>query len=98
MNIRNSSYVIRVFENGTVTHSHYRAKEDLVYCNMVQTVNLWTMDEHASEEATLLRIFREVDPEAHNALIRQVFCAFDNYDNGPDRIEYIYEELLKLLS
>ena len=35
---------------------------------------------------------------AHDALIAQVFTSFDEYDNDPDRLNAVHEELLRLLA
>lgn len=55
-------------------------------------------ERRGAEEAALLCTLRDRDPEAHDALIGQVFHAFDDYDNTPDKLEHVYEKLLKLLS
>lgn len=55
-------------------------------------------ERRGAEEAAMLCALRKRDPEAHDALIAQVFRGFDDYDNTPERIEQAAETLLKLLS
>ena len=50
------------------------------------------------EEAALLSALREKDPQAHDALIRQVFTRFDRYTHDPDAVNRAHETLLRLLS
>ena len=50
-----------------------------------------------AQEACLLRALKEKDPAAHDALIAEVFTAFDEYDNDPAKMERMHEELLKAL-
>ena len=51
-----------------------------------------------AQEAAMLAELRSRDPAAHDALIARVFRAFDDYDNNPETIDALHEELLKLLS
>ncbi|MDY4541672.1 MAG: DUF4091 domain-containing protein [Candidatus Ventricola sp.] len=51
-----------------------------------------------AQEACLLRALEKKDPQAHDALIAQVFTSFDAYDNDPDRLNAVHEELLRLLA
>ena len=51
-----------------------------------------------AQEACLLRALKDKDPAAHDALIAEVFTAFDEYDNDPEKMERIHEALLKALS
>ena len=50
-----------------------------------------------AQEACLLRALKDKDPAAHDALIAEVFTAFDEYDNDPAKMERIHEELLRTL-
>ena len=50
------------------------------------------------EEAALLSALREKDPQAHDALISQVFTSFDQYTRDPDAMNRAHETLLRLLS
>lgn len=50
------------------------------------------------EDAALLSVLREKDPQAHDALIRQVFTRFDLYTRDPDQMIQAHETLLRLLS
>ena len=51
-----------------------------------------------AQEACLLRALKDRDPAAHDALIAKVFTSFDEYDNDPENMERVHEELLKLLA
>lgn len=55
-------------------------------------------ERQGAEEAALLRVLRKKDPAVHDALVAQVFRAFDDYDDDPERVDSAYEQLLKLLS
>ena len=50
-----------------------------------------------AQEACLLRALKKKDPAAHDALIAEVFTAFDEYDNDPEKIERVHEALLRTL-
>ena len=51
-----------------------------------------------AQEAAMLRALLHRDPAAHDALIARVFRAFDDYDNTPETLNILHEELLTLLS
>lgn len=51
-----------------------------------------------AQEAAMLRELLDMDPAAHDALIARVFRAFDDYDNTPETLDALHEELLKKLS
>ena len=51
-----------------------------------------------AQEAAMLRALLHRDPAAHDALIARVFRAFDDYDNTPETLNTLHEELLTLLS
>ena len=51
-----------------------------------------------AQEACLLRALQAKNPQAHDALIAQVFISFDEYDNDPDKLNAVHEELLRLLA
>lgn len=51
-----------------------------------------------AQEACLLRALKEKNPQAHDALIAQVFTSFDAYDNDPAKMNAVHEELLRLLA
>ena len=51
-----------------------------------------------AQEACLLRALKDRDPAAHDALIARVFTSFDEYNNDPENMERVHEELLKLLA
>ena len=51
-----------------------------------------------AQEAAMLAELRSRDPAAHDALIARVFRAFDDYDNNPETLDRLHEELLKMLS
>lgn len=51
-----------------------------------------------AQEACLLRALEEKNPQAHDALIAQVFTSFDQYDNDPEKLNAVHEELLRLLA
>lgn len=55
-------------------------------------------EREGAEEAALLSALLEKDPQAHDALIAQVFRRFDDYTNDPDAINEAHETLLRLLS
>ena len=50
-----------------------------------------------AEEACLLRRLGQKDPEAHDALIAKVFTRFDEYNDDPELLEAVHEELLQAL-
>lgn len=50
-----------------------------------------------AEEACLLRRLGQKDPEAHDALIAKVFTHFDEYNDDPELLEAVHEELLQAL-
>ena len=50
-----------------------------------------------AQEACLLRALKKKDPAAHDALIAKVFIAFDEYDNDPEKMQRVHEELLSAL-
>ncbi|MBQ2989664.1 MAG: leucine-rich repeat protein [Clostridia bacterium] len=50
-----------------------------------------------AQEAAMLHALRLRDPSAHDALIGRVFRAFDDYDNDPETLDTLHEELLRLL-
>ena len=50
-----------------------------------------------AQEVCLLRALRDKDPAAHDALIAEVFTAFDDYDNDPAKMELVHEKLLRTL-
>ncbi|MBR3796363.1 MAG: DUF4091 domain-containing protein [Clostridia bacterium] len=51
-----------------------------------------------AQEAAMLRELLDRDPAAHDALIARVFRAFDDYDNTPEILDALHEELLGLLA
>jgi len=51
-----------------------------------------------AQEAAMLRELLDRDPAAHDALIARVFRAFDDYDNTPETLDALHEELLKKLT
>ncbi|MBQ6859828.1 MAG: DUF4091 domain-containing protein, partial [Clostridia bacterium] len=51
-----------------------------------------------AEDAALLDALLALDPAAHDALIARVFRGFDDYDDAPEALESVHEELLRLLS
>ena len=51
-----------------------------------------------AQEAAMLRELLDRDPAAHDALIARVFRAFDDYDNTPETLDALHEELLQLLT
>lgn len=51
-----------------------------------------------AQEAALLGALREKDEAAHDALIARVFRSFKDYDNDPQTLNFVHEELLRLLS
>ena len=51
-----------------------------------------------AEEACLLKVLRQKDPAAHDALVKKVFTGFKEYNNDPDNMEMVHEELLQMLS
>lgn len=55
-------------------------------------------EREGAEEAALLSVLLEKDPQAHDALIAQVFTRFDDYNNDPDAVNQAHEALLRLLS
>ena len=50
-----------------------------------------------AEEGCLLKQLRKKDPEAHDALIAKVFTGFNNYNDDPELLEAVHEELLQAL-
>lgn len=44
------------------------------------------------------RTLRQKDKAAHDKLIAKVFRGFTDYDNDPEKLETVFEELLRLLS
>lgn len=50
-----------------------------------------------AQEAAMLRALRMRDEKAHDALIARVFRGFDDYDNTPETLDMLHEELLRLL-
>lgn len=50
-----------------------------------------------AQEAAMLRALHMRDPQAHDALIGRVFRSFDDYDNTPETLDTLHEELLRLL-
>ena len=50
-----------------------------------------------AEDAALLKLLRERDEKAHDALIAEVFRSNSNYDDDPWVFEQTYEKLLSLL-
>ena len=40
---------------------------------------------------------RQKDEAAHDELIAKVFRGFADYDNDPEKLETVFEELLRLL-
>lgn len=55
-------------------------------------------EREGAEEAALLSALLEKNPQAHDALIAQVFNRFDDYNNDPDAVNRAHETLLRLLS
>ena len=51
-----------------------------------------------AEEGCLLKQLRKKNPEAHDALIGKVFTGFNNYNDDPELLEAVHEELLQALS
>lgn len=51
-----------------------------------------------AEDAALLRLLREKDETAHDALIARVFRSNSDYNDDPTLFEDVYESLLKQLS
>lgn len=49
-------------------------------------------------DACLLSMLKEKDPEAHDALISRVFTTFKEYNDDPELIEQVHEELLQMLT
>lgn len=54
-------------------------------------------ERRGAEEAALLWALRQKDEAAHDRLIAKVFRGFEDYDNDPERLEAVFEELLGLL-
>lgn len=50
-----------------------------------------------AEEGCLLKQLRKKNPEAHDALIAKVFTGFNNYNDDPELLEAVHEELLQAL-
>lgn len=50
-----------------------------------------------AEEGCLLKQLRKKNPEAHDALIAKVFTGFNNYNDDPELLEKVHEELLQAL-
>lgn len=55
-------------------------------------------ERRGAEEAALLCDLRQKDPIVHDALIRKIFRAFDDYESNPEVLEQVSEQLLQLLS
>lgn len=51
-----------------------------------------------AQEAAMLHELLSRDPAAHDALIARVFRGFDDYDNTPETLDTLHEELLQLLT
>ena len=51
-----------------------------------------------AEEACLLKVLKEKDKAAHDELIARVFTGFSEYNDDPDLLEAVHEELLRLVS
>ena len=51
-----------------------------------------------AQEAAMLRALRERNPDAHDRLIVRVFRSFDDYDNTPETLDALHEEILQLLA
>ena len=51
-----------------------------------------------AEEACLLKVLKEKDPQAHEELVARVFTGFCEYNDDPDLLEEVHEELLRLVS
>jgi hypothetical protein len=54
-------------------------------------------ERRGAEEAALLWALRQKDEAAHDELIAKVFRGFADYDNDPEKLETVFEELLRLL-
>lgn len=54
-------------------------------------------ERRGAEEAALFHALRERDPELHDAIIRKAFQSFDEYNNDPENLDELYEQLLKSL-
>lgn len=54
-------------------------------------------ERRGAEEADLLCALRDKDPAALEEIVAQVFRSFDEYDNNPEKLEAVYEQLLKHL-
>ena len=50
-----------------------------------------------AEEGCLLKQLRKKNPESHDALIAKVFTGFNNYNDDPELLEAVHEELLQAL-
>ena len=53
-------------------------------------------ERRGAEEAALLWALRKKDEAAHDKLIAKVFRGFADYDNDPEKLEAVFEELLQL--
>jgi len=54
-------------------------------------------ERQGAQEAAMLRALLMRDPAAHDALITRVFRSFDEYDNTPETLDALHEELLSML-
>ena len=53
-------------------------------------------ERRGAEEAALLWALRKKDEAAHDKLVAKVFRGFADYDNDPEKLEAVFEELLQL--
>ncbi|MBQ7786452.1 MAG: leucine-rich repeat protein [Clostridia bacterium] len=54
-------------------------------------------ERQGAQEAAMLRALLMHDPVAHDALITRVFRSFKEYDNTPETLDALHDELLALL-